>query len=53
MLSSMVREVVDKLTGSDSQTGEFYEYEELRASMIKKQGYAFKGHSDSELVIAL
>ncbi|KAL5409750.1 hypothetical protein PMIN04_010913 [Paraphaeosphaeria minitans] len=33
--------------------GELYDYDALRASLLEKTGYHFKGHSDSELVIAL
>ena len=34
-------------------TGEIYDYDRLRAEMIEKQNYAFKGRSDCELVLAL
>jgi asparagine synthetase B (glutamine-hydrolysing) len=39
--------------GADCLTGEIYDYERLRAEMVEKQNYAFRGHSDCELVLAL
>jgi Glutamine amidotransferase domain len=33
--------------------GEIYDYDRLRAEMIEKQKYEFKGRSDCELVLAL
>lgn len=33
--------------------GEFYDSEKLRADILSKINYPFKGHSDSELVLAL
>lgn len=33
--------------------GELYEYERIRAELIRDFGYKFKSHSDSEIVIAL
>jgi asparagine synthase (glutamine-hydrolysing) len=33
--------------------GELYDYDALRASLLEKTGYNFKGHSDCEIVIAL
>jgi asparagine synthase (glutamine-hydrolysing) len=33
--------------------GELYDYDQLRSEMVDKKQYHFKGHSDSELVLAL
>lgn len=33
--------------------GELYDHERIRADLAKETGYCFKGHSDSELVVAL
>lgn len=33
--------------------GELYDYDVLKASLVEKTGYKFKGHSDCEIVIAL
>lgn len=33
--------------------GELYDYDQLRSEMVDKNQYHFKGHSDSELVLAL
>ena len=33
--------------------GEFYDHERIRQELIDTTGYQFKGHSDSEIVIAL
>lgn len=33
--------------------GEFYDYDRIRADLLEKTDYHFKGRSDSELVIAL
>ena len=33
--------------------GEFYDYDSIRADLVSKTDYQFKGRSDSELIIAL
>ncbi|KAI9656131.1 MAG: hypothetical protein M1831_004702 [Alyxoria varia] len=33
--------------------GEFYDHDRIRQELIESTGYKFKGHSDSEIVIAL
>lgn len=33
--------------------GELYDHERIREDLVRESGYKFKGHSDSEIVIAL